>query len=157
MKIVFLVLTLSFISIAQTQSLNLRGTDIELGMNAKLVWDLIGSDLNVIEDDEGNMYITDKNDNTIGIIFFKNEIVVRVAKDWGTSYKSNVGQVFKTLWKILNQYKEELNNIKIDPMETFTPKGEQNTLRFYINDYKYIDIIIQNTVSIFEVIEEPEN
>ena len=156
MKTILLTLSISLFTFAQSQSLNLRGIDIELGMNSKIVWDMISPNLNVLEDDDDNMYISDEHDVTIGIIYIKNETVYKVAKDWGTTYKSNVGQVFKILWKILKQYGDELNSVKISPLETFTPKGEQNSLRFYMNDYRYIDITIQHNVTIFEVIEEPE-
>jgi hypothetical protein len=154
MKTVLLLLSISIITIAQTKSLNLSGAEIELGMNSKIVWDILNSELNILEDDNGNMYITDKHDNKIGIIFVKDGIVVKVIKDWGTTYKSQVGQVFKTLWKIMKQYDEELNSVKILPLETYTPNGEQTSLRFQINNFKYIEILIQNTVTIYEVIEE---
>jgi len=154
MKTVLLLLIISIVSIAQNKTLNLRGADIELGMNSKLVWDMINPELNILEDDNDNLYITDIHDNKIGIILVKDGIVVKVIKDWGTTYKSNVGQVFKILWNILKQYGEELNKVKIIPIETFTPNGEQTSLRFQINDYKYIEILIQNTVTIYEVIEE---
>ena len=156
MKTILLVLVISAITFAQTKSLNIGGAEIEIGMNEQVVWDMIPPDLNILRDDNGNMYITDKSDAPIGIIYFKNEKVYKVAKDWGTAYKSNVGQVFKTLWNILKQYNEELNNVKIIPLEKFTPNGEQNSIKFYINDYRYIDIRIQYNVTIFEVIEEPE-
>jgi hypothetical protein len=155
MKTILFVLVISTITIAQTKSLNIRGAEIEIGMNEKVVWDLIPYDLNILRDDDGNMIIADKSEATIGIIYFKNEKVYKVAKDSGTAYKTNVGQVFMTLSNILKQYGEELNNVKILPMESFTAKGEQNSIRFYINDYRYIDIKIQYNVSIFEVIEEP--
>src|SRR3970282_1899998 len=100
MKIALLLIALPIISFAQSKSLSLRGTDIELGMGIRLVWGLIDPQLNVLEDDTGNLYISDKYDNAIGIIFFKDEKVVKVVKDWGTTYKSNVGQVFKVLWKL---------------------------------------------------------
>lgn len=154
MKTVLLLLSISIVAFAQTKSLNLRGAEIELGMNSKIVWDMINTDINIIEDDEDNMYLVDKHNNKIGIIYLKGGIVVKVVKDWGTSYKSHVGQVFKILWNILRQYGEELNKVKILPIATFTPNGEQNSLRFQINDYKYIEIVIQNTVTIYEVIEE---
>ena len=154
MKTILLLLSLSIVTFAQTRSLNLRGADIELGMNSKLVWDMIDPELNILEDDNDNLYITDKHDEKIGIIYIKDGIVVKVIKDWGTNYKTNVGQVFKILWKILKQYGEELNSVKISPLETFIPNGERTSLRLQMNDYKYIEILIQNTVTIYEVIEE---
>jgi hypothetical protein len=157
MKILSIFLFASYISFAQyqSQSLDLSGAKIELGMNSKIVWDMINPELNIFEDDNDNLYITDKHDNKIGIIYVKDGIVVKVIKDWGTTYKSNAGQVFKILWNILKQYREEeLKQIKILPIEEFKSNSQQNSLRFYMNNYRYIEIIIQHSVTIFEVIEE---
>ncbi len=156
MKTVLLLIFLfSIISFAQ-QSIVLRNNEIELGMSKEKVWETIDVDLNIIEDDEGSMYISDKNDNPIGIVQFENERVNKVLKDWGTAYKSNVGQVFLTLWRIFRQYGDEVEPVKVLPIQTFTPKGEKNSMQFVINEYRYIDIIIQHKVTIFEVLSEPE-
>jgi hypothetical protein len=152
-----LIILLSFISFAQTQSLVLRNNEIELGMSKDKVWETLDTDLNIIEDDAGSFFISDKNDNPIGIIQFNNEIVVKVIKDWGTGFKSNVGQVFLTLWRIFRQYGEEVEPVKVLPIQTFTPKGEKNSMQFVLDDYRYIDIMIQHKVTIFEVLAEPEN
>jgi hypothetical protein len=151
-----LIILLSIISSAQTKSLVLRNNEIELGMSVDKVWETLDTDLNVIEDDAGSFFISDKNDNPIGIIQFNNEIVVKVIKDWGTGFKSNVGQVFLTLWRIFRQYGDKVEPVKVIPIQTFTPKGEKNSMQFVIDDYRYIDIMIQHKVTIFEVLAEPE-
>jgi hypothetical protein len=150
-----LICLLSIISFAQNQSIVLRNNEIELGMSKDRVWETIDTDLNVIEDDAGSFYISDKNDNPIGIIQFENERVVKVLKDWKTSFKSNVGQVFLTLWRIFRQYGDEVEPVKVLPIQAFTPKGEKNSIQFVIDDYRYIDITIQHKVTIFEVLQEP--
>ena len=99
-----LIILFSFAASAQTQSIVLRNNEIELGMSMHKVWETLDSDLNVIEDDAGSIYISDKNDNPIGIIQFENERVNKVLKDWGTGFQSNVGRVFLTLWRIFRQY-----------------------------------------------------
>jgi hypothetical protein len=126
-------------------------------MSKDKVWETLDTDLNVIEDNAGAIFISDKNDNPIGIVHFKNEKVTKIIKDWGTAYKNNVGQVFLTLWRIFRQYGEKVPNVKVLPLQNFTPKGESNSMQFIIDDYRYIDITIQHAVTIFEVIEEPEN
>ena len=154
--ILSLIILFSVISFAQTQSLVLRNNEIVLGMSKDKVWEKLDTDLNIIEDDAGSLFISDKNDNPIGIIQFENERVNKVIKDWGTGFKSNVGQVFLTLWRIFRQYGDEVEPIKVLPIQTFTPKGEKNSMQFVIDDYRYIDIIIQHKVTIFEILEEPE-
>ncbi len=150
------IILFSILLSAQTQSLILRNNEIELGMSKDKVWEILDTDLNIIEDDAGSLFISDKNDTPIGIIQFENERVNKVIKDWGTGFKSNVGQVFLTLWRIFRQYGDEVEPIKVLPIQTFTPKGEKNSMQFVIDDYRYIDIIIQHKVTIFEILEEPE-
>jgi hypothetical protein len=150
-----LIILFSFAASAQTQSIVLRNNEIELGMSMDRVWETLDTDLNVIEDDAGSIYISDKNDNPIGIIQFENERVNKVLKDWGTGFQSNVGRVFLTLWRIFRQYGEEVEPVKVLPIQTFTPKGEKNSMQFIIDEYRYIDITIQHKVTIFEVLTEP--
>jgi hypothetical protein len=157
MKTLFILILLSLNLYAQDSSMNLRGNEIKLGMTMEQVWDNLKSDLNVIEDNDGNFYISDKYDAPVGIIIFNDEIVIKMVKDWGTSYTSNVGQVFKTLWKIFKQYDKELDAVKVLPIETYTPKGDKTSLQFYITENRFIDITIQHKVTIYEVIEEKEN
>jgi hypothetical protein len=154
--ILSLIILLSIISFAQTKSIVLRNNEIELGMSKDKVWETLDTDLNIIEDDVGSFFISDKNDNPIGIIQFENERVNKVIKDWGTGFKSNVGQVFLTLWRIFRQYGDEVEPVKVLPIQTFTPKGEKNSMQFVLDDYRYIDIIIQHKVTIFEVLAEAE-
>ncbi|MBT8380513.1 MAG: hypothetical protein KJN64_14950 [Ignavibacteria bacterium] len=154
-SVLSLVIIFSFIVNAQ-QSIMLRNNEIELGMSIDKVWGSIDTDLNVIEDDAGSLFISDKNDKPIGIVQFENERVNKVLKDWGTAYKSNVGQVFLTLWRIFRQYGEEVEPVKVLPIQSFTPKGEKNSMQFVIDEYRYIDITIQHKVTIFEVLTEPE-
>ena len=157
MKTLIILFLLSLSLFAQDKTINIRGNEIELGMTMDQVWDNLKSDLNVIEESDGNFYISDKNNAPVGIIIFKDEKAVKILKDWGTSYTSNVGQVFKTLWKIFKQYDKELDAVKVLPIETYTPKGDKTSLQFYITENRFVDISIQHKVTIYEVIEEKEN
>lgn len=157
MKNIFILILLSLNLFAQDRAIDIRGYEIELGMTMEEVWDNLKSDLNVIEESDGNFYISDKNNAPVGIIIFKDEKAVKILKDWGTSYTSNVGQVFKTLWKIFKQYDKELDAVKVIPLETYSPKGDKTTLQFYITENRFVDISIQHKVTIYEVIEEKEN
>ena len=156
MKTVLSLLILFTFIVQAQQSIVLRNNEIELGMSVDKVWETLDSDLNIIEDDAGSFFVSDKNNNPIGIIQFNNERVNKVLKDWGTAYKSNVGQVFLTLWRIFRQYGEEVEPVTVLPIQTFTPKGEKNSLQFVIDEYRYIEITIQHKVTIFEVLIEPE-
>lgn len=157
MKTLIILFLLSLSLFAQDRTINIRGNEIELGMTMDQVWDNLKSDLNVIEESDGNFYISDKNNAPVGIIIFKDEKAVKILKDWGTSYTSNVGQVFKTLWKIFKQYEKELDAVKVLPIETYSPKGDKTSLQFYITENRFVDISIQHKVTIYEVIEEKEN
>jgi hypothetical protein len=137
--------------------MNLQGYDVSLGMDMMQVWENLKSGFNVVEEDDGAFYISDKNDSPVGIIKFKNEIAVTIIKDWGTTNKTNAGQVFKTLWNIFKQYEKDLADVKLIPIETFTPKGSKFALQIYLTENRYLDITIQHTVSILEVLEEPKN
>ena len=152
--IVFILLSLSIL--AQDRSIVFHGYEIQLGMSMDNIWDLLKPDLNVVEDKEGNFYVSDDKDNPVGIIYLKNEKVIKVVKDWGTTIKSNVGQVFQTLWKIFRQYGEELDSVTILPLETYSPKGDRTSLQFHINKNRYIEVIIQHSVTISEVLQEAE-
>jgi len=156
MKTIFILFLLSFSIYAQDSSISLRGNEIKLGMTMEQVWDNLKSGLNVVEDDDGNFYISDKYDAPVGIIIFKDEKVVKILKDWGTSFTSNVGQVFRTLWKIFKQYDKELDAIKILPIETYSPKGDKTSLQFFITENHFIDVTIQHSVTIYEIIMEKE-
>lgn len=153
MKIFFLFIILSISIYAQDSTMNLQGYDVSLGMDMMEVWENLKSGFNVVEEEDGTFYISDKNDSPVGIIKFKNEIAVTIIKDWGTTNKTNVGQVFKTLWNILKQYEKDLDDVKIFPIETFTPKGSKFALQIYLAENRYLDITIQHTVTILEVLE----
>lgn len=142
---------------AQNNSIFLQGQEIQIGMTVDEIWDKLKPAFNVVEDTDGNFYISDDKDSPVGIIFFKDEKVVKVVKDWGTTFKSNVGQVFQTLWKIFKQYGDDLDSVKVLPIQNFTPSGDRMSLQFYITDNRYIDITIQHSVTIFEIIEAPGN
>jgi hypothetical protein len=157
MKTIFFLFLLSLNLIAQDKSMNLRGYEVELGMTMDQVWEKLKSGFNVIEDEEGRFFISDKYDAPIGIVFFENEIAVKIIKDWGTSNTSNVGQVFKVLWNVLKQYEKGLEAVKMLPLETFTPRGSKYALQIFLSDNRYIDITIQHSVTILEVLQEPVN
>jgi len=155
MKILFLMMIFTFTLSAQDRTMNLRGFDVELGMDMMQVWDKLKSGFNVIEDEDSTFYISDSKNEPVGVIMFKNEIAVKIIKDWGTRTKSNVGQVFKTLWNILKQYEKDLDETKLVPLETFTEKGSKSSLIIYLTDNRYLEITIQHTVTILEILEEP--
>jgi hypothetical protein len=155
MKTFFLLIILACTISAQDRTMNLRGYDIELGMDMMQIWEKLKSGFNVVEDETGSFFISDKNDEPVGVIFFENEIAVKIIKDWGTRNKSNVGQVFKALWNILKQYEKDLDETKLVPLETFSEKGSKSSIIIYLTDNRYLEITIQHTVTILEVLEEP--
>ena len=155
MKILFLMMIFTFTLSAQDRTMNLRGFAVELGMDMMQVWEKLKSGFNVIEDEDSTFYISDSKNEPVGVIIFKNEIAVKIIKDWGTRTKSNVGQVFKTLWNILKQYEKDLDETKLVPLETFTEKGSKSSLIIYLTDNRYLEITIQHTVTILEILEEP--
>ena len=157
MKTFFVLLLFTICIFPQDRTMNLRGYDIELGMDMMQVWEKLKSGFNVIEDEDSTFYISDKNDEPVGIISFKNEVAVKIIKDWGTRNKSNVGQVFKTLWNILKQYEKDLDSTKLIPLETYNEKGSQFAMQIYISENRFLEITIQHTVTILEVLEEPIN
>jgi len=149
------MIIVAFTLSAQDRTMNLRGFDVELGMDMMQVWEKLKSGFNVIEDEDSTFYISDNKNEPVGVIIFKNERAVKIIKDWGTRTKSNVGQVFKTLWNILKQYEKDLDETKLVPLETFTEKGSKSSLIIYLTDNRYLEITIQHTVTILEVLEEP--
>ena len=157
MKTIFLILILTLTVYAQDRTMNLRGYEVELGMDMMQVWDKLKSGFNVVEESDGTFYISDKKNDPVGVIIFKNEKAVKIIKDWGTRTKSNVGQVFKTLWNILKQYEKDLDETKLVPLETYTEKGSRFSMIIYLAEYRYLEITIQHTVTILEVLEEPIN
>ena len=157
MKTFCLILLLTISISAQDGTMNLRGYEIELGMTMDQVWEKLKSGYNIIEDEDERFYISDKHNDPVGIIFFKDEKAIKIIKDWGTTSTNNSGQVFKILWNILKQYEKDLDEVKLVPLETFTPKGSKFALQIYITKNRYLDITIQHSVTILEVLESPEN
>jgi hypothetical protein len=150
------MIIVTFTLSAQDRTMNLRGYDVELGMDMMQVWEKLKSGFNVIEEEDGTFYISDNKNEPVGVIIFKDEIAVKIIKDWGTRTKSNVGQVFKTLWNILKQYEKDLDETKLVPLETFNEKGSTFSLIIYLTASRYLEITIQHTVTILEVLEEPK-
>jgi hypothetical protein len=157
MKIFFVLIVFTICIFPQDRTMNLRGYDVELGMDMMQVWERLKSGFNVIEDEDSSFYISDNKNEPVGVIIFKNEKAVKIIKDWGTKTKSNVGQVFKTLWNILKQYEKDLDETKLVPLETYTEKGSRFSMIIYLAEYRYLEITIQHTVTILEVLEEPIN
>ena len=157
MKTFLILMLLTLSALAQDRSMEIRGNMIELGMTMEQVWENLRADLNVVEEKDGNFYISDKYDAPVAVIVFKDEKAVKILKDWGTSFKSNVGQVFKILWKIFKQYDKDLDAVKVIPVETYTPKGDKISLQFYLTENRYIDIVIQHSCTIYEVVEDLGN
>ncbi len=73
------------------------------------------------------------------------KIAVKIIKDWGTTTKSNVGQVFKILWNILKQYEKDLDATKLIPLETYTEKGSKFSMLIYLAENRFLEITIQHT------------
>jgi hypothetical protein len=157
MKTILVLILLSISILPQDRTMDVRGNTLELGMTMEDVWNNLKADLNVIEGEDGNFYISDKYDAPVAVVIFKDEKVIKILKDWGTTYKNNVGQVFKVLWKIFKQYDKDLDEVKVIPLETYSPKGDKISLQFYLTENRFIEISIQHTCSIYEVIEDIEN
>ena len=96
MKSALLILFLAISIYPQDTVMNIRGLEVKLGMDIDDVWDLLSSKYNVIED-VNNFYVSDNKDIPVCVITFENDKVEKIIKDWGTTYKTNAGQVFKIL------------------------------------------------------------
>lgn len=153
MKYAIIIIFLSLNLFAQDSTMNVRGYNIKLGMSLDDVWDLLASNFNVVEDDAGNFYISDNKDNPVCVINFKNEKAVKIIKDWGTTYKTNAGQVFKILWNILKEHEKDLNNVKIIPQQIFSAQGDKSSILIYMKENWYFEISIRFNVTILEVLE----
>lgn len=153
MKYAIIIIFLSLNLFAQDSTMNVRGYNIKLGMSLDDVWDLLASNFNVVEDDAGNFYISDNKDNPVCVINFKNEKAVKIIKDWGTTYKTNAGQVFKILWNILKEHEKDLNNVKIIPQQIFSAQGDKSSILIYMTENHYFEISIRFNVTILEVLE----
>ncbi len=157
MKIIIFLSFLPIFIFAQSTSLNIAGYNIELGMDEEFVYELLGPKFRLDVDDNDNLFISDNSsDFTLGIIYFKNNRVNKIVKSWGTAQKNNVSAVFKTLWNVFRQFGEESKLLKVMPIETYTPTGEDYSLQFYINENRFVDIKILHVIYIYEVLVESE-
>jgi len=150
------ILLLSLNLFAQDSTMNVRDHEIKLGMNIDDVWDALASDFNVVENSDGNFEVYDNMNNPVCLVFFKNEKVIKIIKDWGTTYKTNAGQVFKSLWNILKEHEKDMNDVKIVPQQSFTGQGDKFNILLYIADNRYLDISIRFNVTILEILEEKQ-
>ncbi len=73
MKTFFVLLLFTICIFPQDRTMNLRGYDVELGMDMMQVWEKLKSGFNVVEDEDSSFYISDKNNEPVGVIVFKNE------------------------------------------------------------------------------------
>jgi len=157
MKIIIFLSFLPILIFAQPKSLDIAGYNIELGMDEEFVYELLGPKFRLDVDENDNLFISDNSsDNTIGIIHFNNGRVNKIVKDWGSGHKNTVSNVFKTLWNVFRQFGEEKKLLKVTPKENYTRSGEEYSLQFYINEYRYVEIQIFHRVYIYEVLAEPE-
>jgi len=155
MKIISFLLIITGFSFSQQLSMQMAGLNIELGMEKETLLSMIDYGVYMeLEYENGNIFLSHKGtEKPVGIINFKDNRVVKLQKDWGTSLQSSVGKVFKILWKIFRQYGEETELLKVMPNEIFTPTHEQYSLNFYLDENRYVEILIKHRVLIFEVLE----
>jgi len=157
MKSAIIIILLSFSLFAQDSTMNIRGYEVKLGMSIDDAWDLLSSHFNVVEDETGNFYISDNKDNPVCVLNFENERVVKIIKDWGTTYKTNAGQVFKIFWNILKEHEKDLKEVDIIPQQIFSANGDKNSILIYMKENWYFEIAIRFNVTILEVLELNEN
>ncbi len=157
MKSLIIIILLSLNLFAQDNSMIVRDHEIKLGMSIDDVWDMLGPDFNVIEDEDGNFFVSDNKNNPVCVVYFKNEKAVKIIKDWGTTFKTSAGQVFKTLWIILKEYEKDLNNAKIIPQQTYSADGDKSSILIYLKENRYLEITIRFNVTILEILELKES
>lgn len=157
MKSSIIIILLSLNLFAQDSSMNVRDHEIKLGMSIDDVWDMLGPDFNVIEDESGNFFVSDNKNNPVCVVYFKNEKVFKIIKDWGTSFKTSSGQVFKTLWIILKEHEKDLNSAKIIPQQTYSADGDKSSILIYLKENRYLEITIRFNVTILEILESKES
>jgi len=155
MKSALLILFLAINLFPQDNVMNIRGTDVKLGMDIDDVWDILSSNYNVIED-ENIFYVSDNKDNPVCVIFFENDKVVKIIKDWGTTFRTNAGQVFKILWNILKEHEKDLDDVKIVPEQIFDANGDKSNILIYLSENRYLEINIRFNVTILEILESPK-
>ncbi len=150
MKSLIIIILLSLNLFAQDSSMIVRDHEIKLGMSMDDVWDMLGPDFNVIEDEAGNFFVSDNKNNPVCVVYFKNEKAVKIIKDWGTTFKTSAGQVFKTLWIILKEHEKDLNSAKIIPQQTYSADGDKSSIIIYLKENRYLEITIRFNVTILE-------
>lgn len=156
MKTALLILFFAINLFPQDDVMNVRGTEIKLGMSIDDVWDLLAPNYNVVED-EYNFFVSDNKDNPVCVVNFKDEKVFKIIKDYGTTYKTNAGQVFKILWNVLKEHEKDLNDVKIVPEQIFSANGDKSNLFIYLSENRYLEINIRFNVTILEVLETPKS
>lgn len=156
-KTTLYLLFISGLASAQQPSILVAGMEVELGMDRESIFDMINYDLyyDLLDENENVMIARHSDDQPAGIIYFENDKVIKVEKDWGSAYHSNVAKVFKILWNVFRQYGAETELLKVAAVEKFTPKGEKYSLKFYIDEFHYVFVNLQHKVFIFEVLEKP--
>jgi hypothetical protein len=55
----------------------------------------------------------------------------------------------------LKQYEKDLDATKLIPIETYTEKGSKYSMLIYLAENRFLEITIQHSVTILEVLEEP--
>ena len=153
MKSAIIIFMLSFMLFAQDDLMKVRNYEIKLGMNVDDVWNMLSSEFNIVEDEAGTFYVSDNMDNPVCVIYYVDEKVVKIIKDWGSTYKTNAGQVFKLLWNILKEHEKDLNDVKIVPEQTFSAQGEKSNLLIYLTENRYLEITIRFNVTILEILQ----
>jgi hypothetical protein len=154
MKSALLILFLAISIYPQDTVMNIRGLEVKLGMDIDDVWDLLSSKYNVIED-ENNFFVSDNKDNPVCVITFESDKVQKIIKDWGTTYKTNAGQVFKILWNILREHEKDLNDVKIVPEQLFNADGDRSNILIYLSENRRLEINIRFNVTILEILDTP--
>ena len=96
-------------------------------------------------------------DGKMGVLEEKQQKAVKIIKDWGTTFKTSAGQVFKTLWIILKEYEKDLNNVKIIPQQTYSSDGDKSSIIIYLKENRYLEITIRFNVTILEILELKES
>lgn len=157
MKSSIIIILLSLNLFAQDNAMIVQDHEIKLGMDVMDVWDMLGPDYNVIEDEAGNFFVSDNKNNPVCVVYFKNEKAVKIIKDWGTSFKTSAGQVFKTLWIILKEHETDLNSVKIIPQQTYSADGDKSSIVIYLKENRYLEITIRFNVTILEILESKES
>lgn len=152
MKSAIIIILFAFTLIAQNDIMKIQDQELKLGMNIDDVWDVLASKYNVVEEKD-IFYVSDNMNNPVCVVYFKNEKVIKIIKDWGTTYKTNVGQVFKVLWNIFKEYEKDLDDVKITPQQTFNAQGDKFNLVITLQENRYLDISIKFNVTILEVLE----